>query len=226
MLCVGIDNRDSARAVALADSHADVYAGIGIHPQMAHMFSRTDVERLEELMGEKVVAIGETGFDLYRSPHSYKEQRAIFEAHIELARRCSLPLIIHDRAGHEQTLSVLDETGAWDLGGVFHCFSGDVDMALLVIERGFFVSIPGVVTYKNAQMLHEVARVVPLERMLVETDAPYLAPQPYRGARNEPSYLVHTVEEIARIKGVPKEEVARGTSDAFITLFKKGDHAG
>ncbi|HNY65882.1 MAG TPA: TatD family hydrolase [Deltaproteobacteria bacterium] len=220
MLLVGIDAEDSRRAVKAADTRDGLYASIGIHPQNAGIFSPEDVFSLEGLAGEgKVVAVGETGYDLYRTPESESLQKELFKAHVSLARRLSLPLVIHDRDAHAQTLSLLDECDAWSLGGVFHCYSGDVHMAERVLERGFFISVPGVVTYKTAQVLREVVRMCPMDSLLVETDAPFLSPVPFRGKRNEPSYMVKTIEEMARLKGCTPEDMGRQTLENFTRLF-------
>lgn len=222
MLTVGIDPKDSARALETARAYHGVYVSVGIHPQNGGKFTREDVYGLRDLHTDTVVAIGETGFDLYRTPQSADAQKDLFIAHIEVARQLKLPIIIHDRAAHEQTLDVLDDTAAWGLGGVFHCFSGDVDLARTVVSKGFFVSIPGVVTFRNSSQLKDVVRAIPLEHLLVETDAPYLTPEPYRGKRNEPLYTARTVEEIARIKGISPDEVALRTMENFCRLFLGG----
>lgn len=223
MLAVGIDPKDSAAALNVACAYQGVYVSIGIHPQNGGRYTKADVLGLKGMYKkEYVVAVGETGFDLYRSPDSFDAQRDLFLAHIELARELKLPLVIHDRSAHEQTMSLLDETDAWGIGGVFHCFSGDTALARTVVSKGFLVSIPGVVTFKNAATLREVVRTIPLEHLLVETDAPYLTPEPYRGHRNEPSYTTKTVEQIARIKAVEPETVARKTTENFCGLFLQG----
>ena len=220
MLTVGIDPGDCEKALGVARSHEGVYASVGIHPQNADKFTDTDVKKLSALCSDRcVVAVGETGYDLYRTPESEPAQKRLFEAHIDLARQCSLPLIIHDRAAHEKTLQVLSNNDAWAIGGVFHCFSGDDNLARTVINKGFFISIPGVVSFKNAAILQEVVRKTPLESLLVETDAPYLTPEPFRGKRNEPMHVVRVVEEIARIKKMSPEDVALKTSENFSRLF-------
>lgn len=225
MLAVGIDPKDCRKALEVALSHKGIFVSVGIHPQNADKFGPEDVFKLADLCKEaKVVAIGETGFDLYRTPESQQKQKELFRAHIELAKQLRLPLVIHDRAAHDQTLKVMDETDAWSTGGVFHCFSGDADLARIVISKGFIISIPGVVTFKNATMLKEVARQTSLEYILAETDAPYLTPEPLRGRRNEPLNVVKAIEEIARIKGIFPEEVARFTADNFTKLFLRGVH--
>jgi TatD DNase family protein len=222
MLAVGTDPDDSARAVAAAGKLQGVYAAVGIHPQLAHIYRPEDVNRLEGIVTDRVVAVGETGFDLYRAAGSASEQEKIFIAHMGLARRLNLPIVIHDREAHDLTVAILDRAGGWESGGVFHCFSGDVDLAWTVVNRGFLVSIPGVITYRRAQTLRDVVRAIPMEAILVETDAPYLAPEPSRGRRNEPSFMVRTVEEIARIKGLDPEHVAGAASDNFRRLFLGG----
>lgn len=220
MLLVGIDPHDSERAVNVSLTNEGLFASIGIHPQKAAEFSPEDVFNLRTLaLNPKVIAIGETGFDLFRSPESEDLQRELFFSHIELAVELALPLVIHDRDAHSKTLSVLDRMNAWNLGGVFHCFSGDIHMASYVLDHGFYLSIPGVVTYKNAMILKDVVRICPLQSLLVETDAPFLAPTPHRGKRNEPSFLIQTIDEIAKVKGCSPEVIAQYTSDNFDKLF-------
>jgi TatD DNase family protein len=220
MLIVGIDPKDCKKALDVARVHKRVFVSIGIHPQNADKYSTKEVQNLAGLCSDpNVVAIGETGFDLYRTPQSEPKQKELFAAHIEMARHLGLPLVIHDRQAHEQTLQVMNDTNAWPVGGVFHCFSGDEQLARTVIGHGFFISIPGVVSFKNALILREVVERTPLEFLLVETDAPYLTPEPFRGKRNEPLYVVRVVEEIARIKKLGVEEVARITTENFSRLF-------
>jgi TatD DNase family protein len=220
MLTVGIDPKDCEKALDVAHAHKGVYASIGIHPQNADKYGEKDVQNLAGLCSDPcVVAIGETGFDLYRTPESEPEQRDLFVAHIELARKLRLPLVIHDRQAHEQTLHVMNDTNAWSIGGVFHCFSGDAQLARTITGSGFFISIPGVISFKSAHVLKDVVDRTQLEFLLVETDAPYLTPEPFRGKRNEPLYVVRVVDEIARIKKISAEEVARVTSENFSRLF-------
>jgi len=219
MLLVGTDPDDSRKAITIAQQYTGLSATIGIHPQLAGKYTPEGVHNLAGLAGPKVVAVGETGFDLYRTPDTPAQQRELFRAHIELARQLRLPLIIHDRAAHAQTLAVLDEMDGWSLGGVMHCFSGDTDMARAVLDKGFFLSIPGVITYKNAAILAAVARHTPSECLLIETDAPYLSPAPYRGKRNEPAYLVETIRALAAIKKVGLDEIAQMTYENFSRLF-------
>lgn len=227
MLLVGIDPDDTLRALAAAETGDGLFASIGIHPQMAGLFSPEDVRALSALaQNGKVVAVGETGFDLYRAPGTEDQQKELFRAHVALARSCSLPLIIHDRDAHRQTVDLLEEEGAWSLGGVFHCFSGDAAMAGHIVGKGFFLSVPGVLTYKNATALREAVSACPLESLLVETDAPFLAPVPYRGKRNEPSFLIETIRELAAIKKIKVERMAEITTENFFRLFARANRPG
>lgn len=220
MLVVGIDPNDCEKALSVARAHKGVFASIGIHPQNADKYSVKEVQNLAGLCSDPcVVAIGETGFDLFRTPESEPRQKDLFAAHIELARQFRLPLVIHDRQAHDQTLQVMNEAKAWPIGGVFHCFSGDAQFARIITANGFLISIPGVVSFKNAHILKDVVDRTPLEFLLVETDAPYLTPEPFRGKRNEPLYVVKVVDEIARIKKTSAEEIARVTSENFTRLF-------
>ncbi|MFY9397139.1 MAG: TatD family hydrolase [Desulfomonilia bacterium] len=222
MLLVGIDPEDSAKAVSVAASREGLFAAVGVHPQLAGERSPGEVLSLEALAADpKVVAVGETGFDLYRKPETEAAQAELFRAHIELARKSGLPLVIHDRNAHEQTFKLLEEEDAWALGGVFHCFSGSASLASYVIGKGFLVSVPGVVTYRNARQLREAVNRCPLDALLVETDAPFLAPVPHRGKRNEPSFLTNTIAEIAAIKGCSPDEVADAATSNFLRLFSR-----
>jgi len=223
MLLVGIDPEDSLHALQKAQLFDELYSSIGIHPQKARSYNHEDVKALAGLShNKKVIAVGETGFDLFRNPESVDQQKALFSAHIELSKDLGLPLIIHDRDAHDETTKVLDEINGWVSGGVFHCFSGDVSLAKKVMDNGFFISIPGVVTYKNASRLREVVSFCPLDILLVETDAPYLTPVPYRGKRNDPSYIIQTLQEVARLKQVSLEKAAESTTLNFQKLFLKG----
>ncbi|MDT8272008.1 MAG: TatD family hydrolase [Desulfomonilia bacterium] len=227
MLTVSIDENDAHRAIHVAGAYPGVYASLGIHPQNAGIVSPKDVLRLARLHNPgRTVAVGETGFDLYRTPESKTKQRELFLAHISLARQLELPLIIHDRNAHEETVAVLDETQAWALGGVFHCFSGDTTLAKRVISEGFFVSVPGVVTYKNATVIRQVVSQTPEEFLLVETDAPYLSPEPFRGKRNEPAHIRKTLEVVASLKGTTPENMAMITTENFNRLFLEKTAAG
>jgi len=227
MLLVGIDPQDSLNALNLARRYQGMYVSLGIHPQLAGSFTAEDVLKLNIMAGDhKVVAIGETGLDLYRAPDTLDLQKQLFKAHIGLARSLNLPLVIHSRDAHEIVLNIMDENDAWGVGGVIHCFSGDMKVAEHVINRGFMISIPGVVTFKNGAQLREIVKHVPGESILVETDAPYLAPVPHRGKRNEPAYVVDTLEAVSRVRGVGIDDMAAVTASNFSRLFLKDSDKG
>jgi len=168
----------------------------------------------------KIVAIGETGLDYYRLTGDLEWQRERFRTHIRAARRASKPLVIHTRSAGEDTLAIMREEGAGEAGGVMHCFTETWEVARAALDQGFHISFSGIVTFKNALALKDVARQVPLDRMLIETDSPYLAPVPYRGKRNQPAFVPHVAREIATLTGLPVETIARETSANFFRLFK------
>jgi TatD DNase family protein len=219
ILLVGIDTEDSIKAGKLSENYEEIYTSVGIHPQMAKKYSREDVYKLSSQINKKVVAVGETGFDFFRAPDSYIEQEEIFKAHIKLSKEHSLPLVIHDREAHKETIRVLDENDGWSMGGVMHCFSGDMDLASYILSRGFYLSITGVITYKSATVLRKVAEMTPLDRLLIETDAPYLSPVPYRGRMNEPAYLIEVLKMLSEIKNIGIEELSEITFSNFENLF-------
>lgn len=219
-LCVSVTLEDFPRVRQMAQDYAHIYASVGVHPDYETVASVSAEELVALADHPKVVAIGETGLDYYRLKGDLEWQRDRFRSHIRAARQCGKPLIIHTRSAAEDTLRVMREEGAAQAGGVMHCFTESWEMAAAAIEMGFFISFSGIVTFKNAKDLREVARRVPLENMLIETDAPYLAPVPYRGKTNQPGYVRHVAEEIARLKGVELDEVAQKTSDNFYRLFK------
>jgi TatD DNase family protein len=169
---------------------------------------------------DKVVGIGETGLDYFRVEGDTEWQRDRFRTHIRAARKCRKPLVIHTRAAAEDTLRIMKEEGAGEIGGVMHCFTETWDVAEAAMAQGFFISFSGIVTFKNAADLKEVAKRVPIERMLVETDSPYLAPVPHRGKSNQPAFVKHVAEEIARLRGIPFDDVAAATTRNFFSLFR------
>ncbi|HHY38487.1 MAG TPA: TatD family hydrolase [Clostridia bacterium] len=207
MVEVGYDLESSERAVGLARTNEGIVAAVGVHPHDAKTWNREASDRIEELAKEdSVVAIGEIGLDYYRNLSSPQEQAAAFRAQIDLAARLNLPVIIHERDAFEDVLSILVDAGAERLPGVvMHCFSGDWRAARRCLDRGFYISIAGPVTYKNSKFQEQVARLCPLDRLLTETDSPYLTPSPFRGKRNEPSYVKDVTEHIARIRSMPVE---------------------
>jgi TatD DNase family protein len=218
-LCVSVNLRDWPSVMAVAHAHANIYGSVGVHPDHEGEGEPTVEELGEKSKTPKVVAIGETGLDYYRLTGDLEWQRERFRTHIRAARAAGLPLIVHSRAAPEDTLRIMREEGAQAPGGVMHCFTESWEVAAAAIELNFYISFSGIVTFKSAAELREVARKVPLARMLIETDSPYLAPVPFRGKTNEPALVKYVAEEIARIKNLPVEEVARVTSENFFRLF-------
>ncbi|HEY4375017.1 MAG TPA: TatD family hydrolase [Burkholderiales bacterium] len=219
-LCVGVSFEELDSVLALADSHPNVYASVGVHPDHDEDTEPTTERLIELARHPKVVAIGETGLDYYRLTGDLEWQRERFRTHIRAAIATGKPLIIHTRSAAEDTLRVMREEGAERIGGVMHCFTETREVAEAAIALGFYISFSGIVTFKNAKELKEVARIVPLDKMLIETDSPYLAPAPHRGKVNEPAFVMHVAEEIARLRGMTPEEVGRVTTENFFRLFK------
>lgn len=208
-------------AVAIAEKTDDIYAAVGVHPHEAKKFT-SDVETLLKHLAEreKVVAIGEIGLDYYYE-HSPKEvQREVFRKQINIAREVGLPIIVHDRDAHADTLKILKEENAKEVGGVMHCYSGSLEMAEEIISLNFYISFGGPVTFKNAKKAPEVARNVPRDRLLVETDSPFLSPEPKRGRRNEPARVRYVAEKIAELRGETLQEVSQYTTANAKKLFK------
>jgi TatD DNase family protein len=220
-LCVSVTLEDFPRVRQLAQDHAHICASVGVHPDYDGVATVGSRELVELANHPKIVAIGETGLDYYRLKGDLEWQRERFRVHIRAARECAKPLIIHTRESATDTLRIMSEERAAEIGGVMHCFTESWDVAAAAMEMGFLISFSGIVTFKNAKELKEVARRVPLEQMLVETDAPYLAPVPYRGKTNQPGYVRHVAEEIARLKGIGLPEVASRTTENFYRLFKE-----
>lgn len=218
-LCVSVNLPDFPRVLRLAEQQDNVYASVGVHPD----YEDTAEPTVEQLVGlarhPKIVAIGETGLDYYRLSGDLEWQRERFRTHIRAARECGKPLIIHTRSAAEDTLRIMREEGADQVGGVMHCFTESLEVAEQAIALNFHISLSGIVTFKNARELHEVARRVPLERLLIETDAPYLAPVPHRGKTNEPAFVAHVGARVAELKGLTPDQVGVATSDNFFRLF-------
>jgi TatD DNase family protein len=218
-LCISVELERFPDILALAESHPNVYASVGVHPDHEDCTEPT-VEQLVALADHpRVVAIGETGLDYFRLTGDLEWQRERFRTHIRAARACRKPLVIHTRSAADDTLRIMREEQAGEASGVMHCFTESLAVAEAAMEMGFYISFSGIVTFKNAVALREVAAAVPLERMLIETDSPYLAPVPHRGRTNQPGYVMHVAEEISRIKGIPAEEVGEITSQNFFRLF-------
>ena len=220
IITIGIDLTSSRKAVELAGRHPGVYATVGIHPHSAGEASTEVYRKLRKLTANpKVVGFGEIGLDYAKQYAPVDIQRREFSRQLELAEELNLPVIIHDREAHEDTLTLLREKGPLTAGGVMHCFSGDASFARQVLELGFYISIPGIVTFNNATDLQQVVREVPLERMLLETDGPFLAPTPWRGKTNRPDYLLYTAGRVAELKNISIDEVARQTMLNTVKLF-------
>jgi TatD DNase family protein len=218
VITVGTNLVLSRKAVELAERHENIYATVGIHPHdVVNTDNKTFDTLLELAQWKKVVAYGEIGLDFFRNISPQEKQIDMFGRQLEMAKELKLPVIIHDRDAHEQTLKMVKASSI--RCGVFHCFSGDYNMARQCIDLGFCISIPGVVTYDKAKTIQDVVRYVPLSSILLETDAPYLAPIPYRGKRNEPSFIIHTAKRVAELKGVSLEEVAEATTKNAKSLF-------
>jgi TatD DNase family protein len=222
-LCISVSLPGVPGVLALADAHVELLASVGVHPDQEHTVE-PDVETLVRLATHpRVVGIGETGLDYYRvegDPALLCEwQRERFRVHVRAARACGKPLIVHTRAAADDTLAILREEGAEAVGGVMHCFTETWDVAKAALDLGFHISMSGIVTFRNAEALREVARRVPLDRLLIETDAPYLAPVPYRGKTNEPGFVKHVGDKVAEIRGLTPEAVANATTDNFNRLF-------
>lgn len=219
-LCISVTLEGFPAVLSLAERYGNLFASVGVHPDNAEC-EEPDVARLVELARhEKVVAIGETGLDYYWHKDAPEWQRRRFRVHIQAAREAGKPLVIHTRDAAADTLRIMREEGAGQVGGVMHCFTETREVAEQAMDMGFHISFSGIVTFKNAVALKEVARAVPLSRLLVETDAPYLAPAPHRGKTNQPAFVRHVAEEIARLHGVDVEQVTEATTHNFFALFK------
>ena len=219
---IGTDLASSQAAVALAEAYPQIYAAVGVHPHDAKTLTEETLEELGVLaLHPKVVAIGEIGLDFFRDLSPRDKQRQAFQQQLALASEVGKPVIIHDRDAHSEVMAILRRwiEGGHQPAGVLHCFSGDLAMAQEAIELGFYISIAGPVTFKNARRLRELVRQLPLEKLLVETDCPYLTPHPHRGKRNEPAYVKLVAQEVARIKEMSLEEIARITSNNAQALF-------
>ncbi len=220
-LCISVELEKFPEVRALAEAHANVYASVGVHPDHEDCTEPT-VEELVALADHpKVVAIGETGLDYFRLTGDLEWQRERFRTHIRAARASRKPLVIHTRSAAADTLRIMREEQAGEAGGVMHCFTESLAVAEAAIEQGFYISFSGIVTFKNATVLREVAAAIPLERMLIETDSPYLAPVPHRGRTNQPGFVKHVAEEIARVRGISAEAVGEATTQNFFRLFSQ-----
>lgn len=220
-LVVSVNMPEWPGLMALVRPHRNLWASVGVHPDYEDTPDPGPEELLRLAQDPKVVAIGETGLDYYRLSEPLDWQRERFRRHIRAARQARLPLIIHTRNSAEDTVRILKEEGAEEVGGVMHCFTETWDMARAAMDLNFHISLSGIVTFKNAGIVHEVGRNMPLDRLLIETDAPYLAPVPYRGKLNDPSKVIHVAEKIAELQGRTVAEIAHASTENFFNLFSK-----
>jgi len=220
IITIGTDIRTSQQAIALAEKYAIVYAAIGVHPNDADNFSKNSLTELEQLaIHKKVVAIGEIGLDYYRMALSRATQIKVFREQLNLAKRLQLPVIIHNREAHDDIFKILEEEKLGTYGVVLHSFSGSIKFMEDILNKNFYISFTGVITFKNTDFYKLIDRV-PLQQLLLETDSPFLTPVPFRGKRNEPSYLKYIADKISKIKGISVEELAQITSENAINLFQ------
>jgi TatD DNase family protein len=219
MLCVAVTVEKLPEVIAIAEAHATVFASVGVHPDHAEDKDPSVAELVALADHPRVVAIGETGLDYFRLKGDLEWQRERFRRHIRAARETGKPLIIHTREAAEDTIRILREESAQEVGGVMHCFTESREVASAALDLGFYISFSGIVTFRNADVLRSVAAQVPANRLLVETDAPYLAPMPHRGKTNEPAYVRHVAELLATLRGTSLEEISAQTSANFFSLF-------
>jgi TatD DNase family protein len=218
---VGTEKRDWKRTLEIANSHPSVYAILGVHPHNAKEIDGETYPILQKLCrDEKVKAYGEIGLDFFRNLSPRDIQLKRFREQIGFAKELGLPIVVHDREAHQETLEILRSEKASECGGIIHCFSGDYEMAKACIDMGFYISIPGSITFKNAEDFREIIYHLPLASLLVETDAPFLTPVPFRGKRNEPSYIRYTAQKLAEIKKVSFEKVAEVTSENALKVYR------
>ena len=218
---VGTEKKDWKRAVEIADSHPSIYVILGVHPHNAKEIDDQTYPTLKKLCRNgKVKAYGEIGLDFFRNLSPRDIQLKRFREQIGLAKELDLPIVIHDREAHRETLEILKSEKAEESGGIIHCFSGDYEMAKACMDMGFYISIPGSITFKNAEGFRKIVERIPLESLLVETDAPFLTPEPFRGKRNEPSYVRYTAQKVAEIKKVSFEKVAEITTQNALRVYR------
>lgn len=218
-VCIGVNLEHLPRVLALADAHPQLFASVGVHPEYDEAQEPAEAQLVELASHPKVIAIGETGLDYHWHKDAPEWQRERFRTHIRAARRSRKPLVIHTRDAAADTLRLMAEEGAGEVGGIMHCFTETWEVAEQALDLGFHLSLSGIVTFKNALTIKDVARRVPLDRLLIETDSPYLAPVPFRGKTNQPAYVKHVAEEIARLRGISFDAVAAATTENFFRLF-------
>lgn len=221
MTVVGFDRETIPKAIELAETYDFIYAAVGWHPVDAVDMTDEDLAWIEELADHpRVVALGEMGLDYHWDKSPKDVQKEVFRRQIHLAKKVNMPIIIHDREAHDDIVDLLEEENAGEVGGIMHCFGGTVETAKRCMDMNFYISFGGPVTFKNAKLPKEVSREIPMDRLLVETDCPFLAPHPYRGKRNEPAYVKLVAEKIAELKEIPYEELAEQTTKNAKQLFR------
>jgi TatD DNase family protein len=221
-ITVGTSLEDSRKAIELAGLYENMYAAIGIHPHEAKDGDAAALAELKHLAKQdKVVAIGETGLDFHYNFSKQPDQRRVFVAHLEIAKEVGLPVVVHSRNAFDETVEILDHNGGGLKGIVFHCFSGSAEQAKQLLDRGYYLSFTGVVTFKNAQVTRDAAKVVPLDRLMIETDSPYMSPEPVRHVKpNEPALMVHTARFVAELRGISLDELALATTQTARRFFR------
>ena len=223
MAVIGFDAASNKRAIDLAEQYEFIYAVVGIHPSDAKSATEAGWDILrEQLKHPKVVALGECGFDYYHDTSFNDIQRLVFEKQLEIAKETRMPIVVHMRDSVDDVYEMLKEKGQ-GLSGVIHCYSGDIEMMQRFLDLGFYIGLDGPVTFKNAHAVHEVAKAVPIDRLVIETDGPYLTPAPYRGKRNEPAYASYVARKIAELKGITYEEVCDITTENGLKMYQIKD---
>jgi len=218
---VGTEKKDWGKTIEIANTYPSVYALLGVHPHNAKEIDNETYPLLKSFcQNERVRALGEIGLDFYRNLSPREIQLKRFREQIGLAKELGLPVVVHDREAHKETIEILRDEKAEECGGIIHCFSGDYEMAKECINMGFYISIPGSITFRNAEVFRGIVKKIPLEYILIETDAPFLTPEPFRGKRNEPSFVKYTAKKIAELKRVSFENVAEITSDNALKVYR------
>ena len=221
VLIPGVEPKGFERILQLCTKYDSVYGAVGVHPEDVNSYNDETEELIKKyLKHDKIVALGEVGLDYYWDKSQIEKQKEIFERQILIAKEFQKPVLVHDREAHADSFEILKRTKAADVGVVMHCFSGSVEFAQECVKEGFYIALGGVVTFKNAKKAKEVAKAVPLNRLLLETDAPYMAPVPYRGKENEPAYVKYVAQEIADLRGITFEEVACATTENALRLLR------
>ena len=224
LLCISIDRASCDEVLAIAEKYPQISASVGVHPNVEQEGTLSGEQLTELAQHPKVIAIGETGLDYFRSEGDLEWQRNRFRIHIDVAKQLKKPLIIHTREAREDTMSILENEHAEEAGGIIHCFTENWDTARRALDLGFYISLSGIVTFKNAKALQDVARKLPLDRVLIETDSPYLAPVPHRGKTNKPLFVRHVAEFLAELRDDTVENIAAITTQNFYNLFPTAQH--